>query len=210
MILFPKEKIGVIFLLVKRPYQGGGVRGGVWKKTIKNTFFFSEPFPYMKVVNISWNIACKARRAFSNLILGYRLNRDGNDLWQLECRDCGCSLKRGLSILSYKSPPPAAHLHNHCQPDCNALQRTSFIYKDWRGLGTLRALTSGRVFSGLFDFWLRAFSTLSVFFEREDRGRGMGFLAVGCFLHGAHSATLIQLWSRICWCHILYRYCLYY
>ena len=43
MILFPKEKIGVIFFIRKKtiPGGGGGVRGGGWQKTIKNTGFFS-------------------------------------------------------------------------------------------------------------------------------------------------------------------------
>ena len=46
MILLPKEKIGVIFLSVKKtiPGGGGGPRG-FWQKTIKNRDFFPDPFP---------------------------------------------------------------------------------------------------------------------------------------------------------------------
>ena len=41
-ILFPKEKIGVIFFIRKKTNggRGGGSQGGVWQKTVKNTFFF--------------------------------------------------------------------------------------------------------------------------------------------------------------------------
>ena len=41
MILFPKEKIGVIFFIRKKTIRGGGVRGGVWQKTMKKAFFLA-------------------------------------------------------------------------------------------------------------------------------------------------------------------------
>ena len=44
--LISERKIGVIFFIRKKTIPGGGARGGVWQKTIKNTVFFSEPFPY--------------------------------------------------------------------------------------------------------------------------------------------------------------------
>ena len=33
------------FFIRKKTIPGGGVQGGVWQKTIKNTFFFPAPFP---------------------------------------------------------------------------------------------------------------------------------------------------------------------
>ena len=41
-----QKKMGVNFFIRKKTIPGGGVRGGVWQKTIRNTFFFLEPFPY--------------------------------------------------------------------------------------------------------------------------------------------------------------------
>ena len=38
--LISERKTGVIFFIRKKTIPGGGVRGGVWQKTIKNTFFF--------------------------------------------------------------------------------------------------------------------------------------------------------------------------
>ena len=45
MILFTKEKIGVIFFIRKKTIPGGGPRGGLAKDHRKYVFF-SEPFPY--------------------------------------------------------------------------------------------------------------------------------------------------------------------
>ena len=54
MILFPKEKIGVIFFIRKKTIPRGGVRGGVWQKTIKNTVFFRNP-SLMHTGGLTWN-----------------------------------------------------------------------------------------------------------------------------------------------------------
>ena len=50
------KKNGEIFFIRKKTIPGGGVRGGVWQKTIKKKFFFGTlPLDILTLVHIFWN-----------------------------------------------------------------------------------------------------------------------------------------------------------